>query len=93
MLDKDLDPAEWVGLPTDDQMWRQQAALCARECAMLNALLTEQRVRLARLTHLHHAVCQERDQLQAQAWRYLQRLAQLPHEWAGYTEQKREADE
>lgn len=93
MLDKDLDPAEWLGLPTEEQMWRQQAALCARECDMLNALLTEQRARLAQLTHLHTAACQERDQRQAKRWRDLQRLLGLQCEEPGPTEQKREADE
>lgn len=93
MLDKDLDPAEWRGLPTAEQMWRQQAALCARECDMLNALLTEQRARLAQLTHLHTAACQERDQLQAERWRALQRLVGLQCEEPGRIEQKREIGE
>ena len=93
MLDQDLDPTEWIGLPTDDQMWRQQAALCARESNMLIALLTEQRVRLTQLTDSHNAACRERGQLQAERWRALQRLLRLECDVPVHIEQKRKADE
>jgi hypothetical protein len=62
MID-DLDPANWLGLPTPVEMWKQQAHLLMEECNLLQQSLAEQRTRLATLITMFTEADRERIRL------------------------------
>jgi len=66
MHDEDLNPEQWLGLPTPEEMWRQQAQLCAEECNMLQESLTEQRKRIASLVTMFVEADKERVRLRTE---------------------------
>lgn len=66
MQDEDLNPEQWLGLPTPEEMWRQQAQLCAEECNILQQSLTEQRKRIASLVTMFVEADKERVRLRTE---------------------------
>lgn len=60
---EDLSPAEWLGLPTREQMLEQQCRLIEAECLELQRDLSRCRHNTARLVQMHAEAIAERDQL------------------------------